>query len=139
MNNNSADEKKQTFLRYGFWIVAIILAAVAIFVVVNVIGGKASESVPSGYKFVVEDHYAKSGNGWATYYVYDSYVLVKKDGENDKGEPPMIYDIDTSKLSYNENDTTKICDTDSCYQYPKVLTTIKKLISNKFGREYTGQ
>ena len=118
-----------------------MVAAVAIYFLVHTINQKAENiMVPSGYKYVIEDHYSKSGNGWATYYIYDTYVLVKKDSEENKDELPMIYDgIDASKLNYDESDTTKICDTDSCYNYPKILTTIKKLIANKFGREYTGQ
>ena len=141
MNNDKANEKKEIWLRYGFWIIAILLAGAAIFALTKISGGGDSGlNVPSDYKFVIEDHYPKSDNTWATYYVYSNYILVKKDGESTKTEPMMIYDgIDSSKLKYDLDDTTKICDTDSCYRYPKVLTTIKKLISNKFGREYTGK
>ncbi|MBR2543272.1 hypothetical protein IKF03_01580 [Candidatus Saccharibacteria bacterium] len=139
MNNDTSNEKKENWLRYGFWVIAGLVAIVAIFVLVNMTGnGSSGPNVPSDYKFVVEDHYPKSDSTWATYYVYDNYILVKKDSEAAKNDPMMIYDgIDSTKLSYDENDTTKICDTDSCYRYPKVLTTIKKLISKKVPREYT--
>lgn len=137
MNNNDTDEKRERWLQYGFWIFAALIAVAAIFILINVTSAESGLNVPSGYKFIIEDHHPKSDNTWATYYVYDDYVLVQKDSVAAKDEPLMIYDgIDTSKLNYDENDTTKVCDADSCYHYPKALTTLKKLISKKSGREY---
>ena len=141
MNNDQtkAEDKKNKWLNYGFWIIAIALAIASILFFIGTFDHKVNEPVPSGYRFVVEDHYAKSGVGWATYYIYDSYILVRKD-DAENTQPPLIYDVaDAAKLTYDENDTVKTCDIDSCYDYPKILNTIKKLIANKFGREYTGQ
>ena len=140
MNNEpiKAENKKDKWLQCGFWVIAFALAVTAIVFFIGTFDHKVKEPVPSGYKFMVEDHYAKSGTGWATYYVYDSYILVRKD-DSENARPPMIYDVtDAAKLTYDENDTVRTCDADSCYNYPKVLNTIKKLIANKFGREYTG-
>jgi len=139
-NEQNSNEKKNKFVQYGFWIIAGIAAAVAIFLLVsNMNNDSNSANVPDGYKFVVEDHYASNGQGWATYYVYDSYVIVRKDSESSKERPMMIYDVDTASLVYKENDTTKVCDKEACYDYPKVINNIKKLISKKTGREYIGQ
>jgi len=129
--------KKERWIQYGFWFIAGILVTGVIFFLVKFLNEKTTIAVPANYNYAIEDHYSKNENLWATYYVYDSYVLVTKD--NGEDGPIMAYDFDTSILVYDEKETIKTCDKDYCYAYPKVLTTLKKLISTKFGREYTGR
>ncbi len=139
--SNLVNNNREKWLRHGFWFIAGIIAAFAVFKIYKMVTNRITLlDVPSGYDYVIEDHFAKSDTNWATYYIYGDYVLVKKDGEEEKDDPAMIYDgIGSSKLEYKEEDTVKMCDADSCFAYPEVLISIKKFIANKFGREYTGR
>lgn len=140
MNNDSTiTYKKESWLRYGFWCIAIIFVIIAVWFFVGMFNQNFS-SVPSGYKFSIEDHYAKNTSTWSTYYVYDTYVLVQDDSPEPSATPVVIYDgIDTSAFELDESDTTRTCDSDSCYEYPKVLAAVKKSIVGKPWREYTGR
>ncbi|MBQ3464681.1 hypothetical protein IJH15_00445 [Candidatus Saccharibacteria bacterium] len=138
--SNLVNNKREKWIRHGFWFIAGAFAALAIFKLYTFMNKKLDLTIPSGYDYVIEDHFAKSDTNWATYYVYGDYVLVTKDGEEEKDEPAMIYDgIGSSKLEYNEENTVKMCDSDSCFAYPEILVSIKKFIADKFGREYTGR
>lgn len=141
MNNDAImTQNKESWLRYGFWVIAVALAAFAIWFFINMFNHKLA-AVPDGYKFSIEDHYAANTATWVTYYIYDTYVLVRNDDPDSNGSSPaIIYDgVDTSKLTLDENDTTKACDSDSCYEYPKVLSSVKQSIVGKAWREYTGR
>ena len=130
--------KKEKWVRYAFWFLAGVLVAIVIAILVSFLNNKTTVRVPNGYAYAIEEHFAKNNNLWSTYYVYDNYILITKD--NGEDNPIMAYDgIGASNLSYKEGDTVRTCDEDSCFDYPKVLITIKKLIANKIGREYTGK
>ena len=138
--SNLVNHKREKWLRYGFWFFAGVLAAFVIVKLCFFINKKIDITTPSGYDYVIEDHFAKNDINWATYYVYSDYVIVKNDGEEEKDNPDMVYDgIGSSKLDYSEEKTIRMCDADTCFNYPEVLTTIKSFIANKFGREYTGK
>lgn len=134
------NNKGEKWVRYILWFIAGVLAAFGLFKVYCFITQKIDNTVPTGYDYMIEDHFAKSDVNWATYYIYSDYVAVKKDGEEEKDAPALIYDgIGSSTLTEDKEETVKKCDADSCFAYPKVLITIKNYIANKFGREYTGR
>lgn len=141
ISEESVTDKKEKFIRIGICLVAVALIGFAVWLFSGFYNEKIASPVPTNYKFMVADHYTKSGTNWATYYVYDSQILVQKDDANGNhtDDPIMAYDnVDTSELELDESDTTRICDTDSCYSCPKALVALKQLIANKYWREYTG-
>lgn len=102
--------------------------------------GEVSASVPEGYRFVVTDNYVEGSNIRTRYYVYDDKILVEDESTNDNvvSRTVMIYDsVSTSGLEYDE-ETLELCELGSCKEKPKILSTIKSLISRKIGREYIG-
>ena len=129
--------KKERWIQYGFWFLAGILVTGAMIFLFKMLNEKTTIAVPANYNYTIEDHYSKDVSLWSTYYVYDNYILVTRDDCEDR--PIMAYDVDTTTLLYDENDTVKACDKDSCYTYPRVLNAIKRAVSIKFGREYTGR
>ncbi|MBR3176020.1 hypothetical protein IKF26_01300 [Candidatus Saccharibacteria bacterium] len=136
---SNAEEKQEQWIHYGFWIVAFALAIFAAFFFVNLLDNKF-KPIPDGYRFSVTDHSTMNDKNWATYYIYDGYILVDKEVADDGSEASkaVIYDgIDTSTLELNEQDIAEFCDVDACYHYPKVIDTIKKMLVNKASREYT--
>lgn len=138
MSQDLGRYKKERWIQYGFWFIAGVLVAAVIFFLIKYLNEKTTIAVPQGYNYSIEDHYTKNEALWSTYYVYSNYILVTKDGEEDS--PIIAYDgIDTSIFGYDENDTTKACDADSCYTYPRALDAIKKYLSTKYGREYIGR
>ena len=138
MSRDMKSERKEKWVQYAFWFLAGVLVTFVIFFLIKMLCEKTTITIPPNYNYAIEDHYTKNENLWSTYYVYDDYVLVTKDTNEES--PIMAYDgIGASGLVYDENDIVESCDEDSCYEYPQVLNTIKKFISNKFGREYTGR
>ena len=138
MSRDMKSERKEKWLQYTFWFFTGVLVAFIIFYLVKMLCEKTTINIPPNYNYAIEDHYKKDEGTWSTYYVYDDYVLVTKDSNEEA--PIMAYDgIGASNLTYDESETTKTCDEDACYEYPEILDTIKKFISNKFGREYTGR
>lgn len=103
--------------------------------------GDISAAVPDGYRFSVTDNYNEGSRVRTTYYVYKDHIIVEDESfeDNAVNRALMIYDdIMTSSLSYDADDTTKVCELGACYERPKVLAVIKNLISRKVGREYMG-
>ncbi len=134
--------KKGNWLRYSFWgIAAVCLIILFSFFFNTMISGDISAAVPEGYRFSVTDNYAEKSSIRSTYYVYKDHIIVEDESFNNDevNRTLLIYDnISTSTLEYNENDTTEICELGACYQRPKVLAVIKRLISRRVGREYIG-
>lgn len=141
-SEQSITYQKEKFTRIGFWLVAIILISVAAWFFSNFFNNNVASVVPNNYKFMLVDHYTKDTDNWATYYVYDNQILVKKDSAPDATTteyPIMAYDgVNTAELEYDESSTTRVCDSDSCYSCPKALVEVRKLIANHYGREYIG-
>ena len=134
----STENNQNKAVRYIFFIIVIALVALAISLLIN-FKNNITKPVPDGYKFSVVDHTTKDTEKWATYYVYDTYIIVYKDQKNEKSKasPSLIYEgLDTSGLVLDEKSTAKTCDSDACYTYPKVLNAIKKLLVGRPSREY---
>ena len=141
-NISNVAYKKGNWMRYSFWALA---AACVIFLFSmffnTILSGDYSAPVPDGYKFAVTDHYTEGSKIRTTYYVYKDHIIVEDESiYNDiVNRTLLIYDnISTATLNLDENDTTEICELGACYQRPKVLAVIKKLISRRVGREYIG-
>ncbi|MBR3132250.1 hypothetical protein IKG33_02485 [Candidatus Saccharibacteria bacterium] len=103
--------------------------------------GEVSAAVPDNYRFSITDNYSEGSRVRTSYYVYDNEILVVDESFDDNGvnRVVLIYDsINTTSLFLDTEDTTEICELGSCAAYPKVLATIKSLISRKIGREYIG-
>lgn len=138
---DSVAYKKGNWMRYTLWALAAICIVVLIYTFVTTMNGEVSASVPDGYRFAVTNNYAEGSKARTSYYVYDDKILVVDESIDDEGlnRSVMIYDgINTTSLSLDAEDTTEICELGSCSAYPKVLATIKSLLSRKIGREYIG-
>lgn len=132
--------KKGNWMRYSLWILAAICIGVLIYTFINTVNGEVSANVPEGYRFVVTDNYIEGSNLRTRYYVYDNKILVEDESTNDNivSRTVMIYDgINTAPLNYDE-ETVELCELGACKEKPKILATIKSLISRKIGREYIG-
>ena len=102
--------------------------------------GDVSATVPEGYKFSVTDNYIEGSNIRTRYYVYDDKILAEDESiiGDHLNRSVLIYDgINTTSLQYDE-DTIEFCELGTCSEKPKILATIKSLISRKIGREYIG-
>lgn len=132
--------KKGNWMRYSLWALAAICIGVLVYSFITMMNGEVSASVPEGYKFSVTDNYVEGGNIRTRYYVYDDKILVEDEsivGDN-LNRSVLIYDgFNTSSLQYDE-ETIELCELGSCSEKPRILTTIKSLISRKIGREYIG-
>ena len=132
--------KKGNWMRYSLWALAAICIGVLIYTFINTVNGEVSANVPEGYRFVVTDNYIEGSNLRTRYYVYDNKILVEDESTNDNivSRTVMIYDgINTAPLNYDE-ETVELCELGACKEKPKILATIKSLISRKIGREYIG-
>lgn len=132
--------KKGNWMRYSLWILAAICIGVLIYTFINTVNGEVSANVPEGYRFVVTDNYIEGSGLRTRYYVYDNKILVEDESANDNivSRTVMIYDgINTASLNYDE-ETVELCELGACKEKPKILATIKTLISRKIGREYIG-
>ena len=132
--------KKGNWMRYSLWILAAICIGVLIYTFINTVNGEVSANVPEGYRFVVTDNYIEGSGLRTRYYVYDDKILVEDESANDNivSRTVMIYDgINTAPLNYDE-ETVELCELGACKEKPKILATIKTLISRKIGREYIG-
>lgn len=132
--------KKGNWMRYSLWILAAICIGVLIYTFINTVNGEVSANVPEGYRFVVTDNYIEGSSLRTRYYVYDNKILVEDESTNDNivSRTVMIYDgINTAPLNYDE-ETVELCELGACKEKPKILATIKTLISRKIGREYIG-
>ena len=133
--------KKGDWLRYTLWALATICIGVLIHTFITTMNGEVSASIPDDYRFAIVNNYAEGSKVRTSYYVYDDKILVVDESFDDDGvnRVVMIYDeISTDSLYLDSEDTTEICELGSCGAYPKVLATIKSLLSRKIGREYIG-
>ena len=132
--------KKGNWMRYSLWALTAICIGVLVYSFITMMNGEVSASVPEGYKFSVTDNYVEGSNVRSRYYVYDDKILVEDEsivGDN-LNRSVLIYDgFNTSNLQYDE-DTIELCELGSCSEKPKILATIKSLISRRIGREYIG-
>ena len=129
-------------MRYLLWALGVVCVAALITTFLNVISSDSfSASIPDGYRFYVSDNYNGDGKLRTTYYVYDNKIIAEDESfSNDKvNRTVLVYDnISTASLQYNDAETTKFCELGACIEKPKVLVTIKNLISRQTGREYIG-
>lgn len=132
--------KKGNWMRYSLWGLAGICIGILIYTFVNTMNSTVSASVPDGYRFSVTDNYIEGSNIRTNYYVYDDHILVEDESVSDNtvNRSMMIYDnINTTSLKYDE-ETMELCELGACSEKPRILATIKSLISRKIGREYIG-
>lgn len=131
--------KKGNWMRYTLWGLAAICIGFLIWTFMGTLNGDISAVVPEGYKFSVTDNYNEGSKVRTTYYVYDDKVIVEDEGfESDTvNRLVLLYeDLNTTSLEYDADDTIQLCELGACHEKPKVLVVIKKLLSNKIGREY---
>lgn len=132
--------KKGNWMRYSLWALAAICIGVLIYSFITMMNGDVSASVPEGYRFVVTDNYTEGSNVRTRYYVYDNKIIVEDESivDNTVNRSVLIYDsVNTTTLRY-DNETMELCELGTCSEKPKILATIKSLISRKIGREYIG-
>jgi hypothetical protein len=132
--------KKGNWMRYTLWALAAICIGTLIYSFITMMTGDVSASVPEGYRFSVTDNYIEGSNLRTRYYVYDDRILVEDEGITDEGvnRSVLIYDdINTTSLQY-DTETIELCELGTCSEKPRILATIKSLISRKIGREYIG-
>ena len=133
--------KKGNWMRYTLWFLAAICIGILIQTFITTINGEVSASVPDDYRFAIVNNYGEGSKVRTSYYVYKDKILVVDEsfGNSTANRSVMIYDnINTDTLYLDTDDTTEICELGSCGVYPKVLATIKSLLSRKIGREYIG-
>ena len=132
--------KKGNWMRYSLWALAAICIGVLLYSFVTMMSGDVSASVPEGYRFTVTDNYIEGSNIRTRYYVYDDRILVEDESHTNEGinRSVLIYDgINTTSLKYDD-ETMELCELGACSEKPRILATIKSLISRKIGREYIG-
>ncbi len=132
--------KKGNWMRYTLWVLAAICIGALIRTFVSTMNGEVSAAVPDGYRFSVTDNYTEGSKVRTRYYVYDDKIVVEDESiEKDKvNRTVLIYDnVNTVGLQYDE-ETIQLCELGACREKPKILATIKNLISRKIGREYIG-
>lgn len=138
---SSVAYKKGNWMRYTLWGLAVICIVVLGMTFANMMNGEISAAVPNGYRFSVTDNYLEGSNIRTTYYVYDDKIIVEDQSVDDGtvNRAVMVYDnLDTSSLTFNEEETAEICNLGTCRIRPKIISTIKKMLSKKVGREYIG-
>ena len=127
-------------MRYTLWALAAICIGTLIYSFITMMTGDVSASVPEGYRFSVTDNYIEGSNIRTRYYVYDDKILVEDESRTDEGinRSVLIYDgINTTSLQ-SDTETIELCELGACSEKPRILATIKSLISRKIGREYIG-
>lgn len=139
-NISNVAYKKGNWMRYSLWALAGICIVTLIYTFISTINGEVSATVPEGYRFSVTDNYIEGSNIRTRYYVYDDKIIVEDESTVDSkvNRSLLIYDnVSTTGLQYDD-DTIELCELGACREKPKVLVTIKRLISRKIGREYIG-
>ncbi len=139
-NISNVAYKKGNWMRYSLWALAAICIVTLIYTFISMINGEVSATVPEGYRFSVTDNYIEGSNIRTRYYVYDDKIIVEDESTVDSkvNRSLLIYDnVSTTGLQYDD-DTIELCELGACREKPKVLVTIKRLISRKIGREYIG-
>lgn len=139
---SSVAYKKGNLLRYSLWAAAAVCIAVLIINFFNIMSSSSAVTmVPEGYRFAITDDYSDGSKVRTTYYVYEDKIIVEDESfEAERANRIlMLYDgISTTSLNYDASDTADICQLGACRKKPKVLSAIKKLLSQKTGREYIG-
>lgn len=139
---SSVSYKKGNYMRYTLWSLAAICIGLLIYTFITTLNSDISANIPEGYRFSVTENYANDPNIRTSYYVYEDRILVEKESYDDHGlnRSLVMYDgVDTKNLSYDSSQDAEDCDeTNSCKARTKALTSIRKLISRKTGREYVG-
>lgn len=139
-NLSNVAYKKGNWMRYTLWALAAVCIGVLIYTFINTMSGDVSAAVPEGYRFSVTDNYTEGSSIRTRYYVYDDKIIAEDESINDNkvNRSILVYDsINTTTLTYDD-DTVELCELGSCLEKPKILATIKSLISRKIGREYIG-
>lgn len=139
-NISNVAYKKGNWMRYSLWALAAICIITLIYTFISTINGEVSAAVPEGYRFSVTDNYIEGSNIRTRYYVYDDKIIVEDESTVDGkvNRSLLIYDnVSTTGLQYDD-DTIELCELGACREKPKILATIKRLISRKIGREYIG-
>lgn len=139
-NISNVAYKKGNWMRYSLWALAGICIVTLIYTFISMMNGEVSATVPEGYRFSVTDNYIEGSNIRTRYYVYDDKIIVEDESTVDSkvNRSLLIYDnVSTTGLQYDD-DTIELCELGACREKPKVLVTIKRLISRKIGREYIG-
>ena len=133
--------KKGNWMRYTLWGLATICITILFISFFKTMDGEISAVVPEGYRFAIIDNYTEGSKVRTTYYVYDDKIFVEDESFDKEtvNRVVMVYDdVKTSTISYNPDETTKVCELGTCSDKPKALAVIKSLISRKIGREYLG-
>lgn len=139
-NLSNVAYKKGNWMRYTLWVLAAVCIGILIYTFINTMSGDVSAAVPEGYRFSVTDNYTEGSSIRTRYYVYDDKIIAEDESINDNkvNRSILVYDsINTTTLTYDD-DTVELCELGSCLEKPKILATIKSLISRKIGREYIG-
>ena len=139
-NLSNVAYKKGNWMRYTLWALAAVCIGILIYTFINTMSGDVSAAVPEGYRFSVTDNYTEGSSIRTRYYVYDDKIIAEDESINDNkvNRSILVYDsINTTTLTYDD-DTVELCELGSCLEKPKILATIKSLISRKIGREYIG-
>ncbi len=139
-NLSNVAYKKGNLMRYTLWALSAVCIGILIYTFISTMNGTVSASVPEGYRFFVTDNYIEGSKVRTRYYVYDDRILVEDEGFEDDAvnRSIMIYDnINTTSLKYDD-ETIELCELGACKEKPRILATIKALISRKIGREYIG-
>lgn len=139
-NLSNVAYKKGNWMRYTLWGLAAVCICILLYTFITTMNSNVSAAVPEGYRFVVTDNYVEGSNVRTRYYVYDNKILVEDESIDDDtvNRTIMIYDgINTVSLQYDD-ETIELCELGACREKPKILATIKRLISRKIGREYIG-
>lgn len=127
-------------MRYTLWALAAVCIGTLVYTFINTLSSDVSASVPEGYRFVVTDNYVEGSNIRTKYYVYDDKIMAEDESihDNNVNRAILVYDnINTTTLQYDD-ETIELCELGSCSEKPRILATIKSLISRKIGREYIG-
>ena len=139
-NLSNVAYKKGNWMRYTLWGLGALCISILIYTFISTLNGEVSVAVPEGYRFSVTDNYIEGSNVRTRYYVYDDKIVVEDEStdKNTVNRAVMIYDnVNTTGLRYDD-DTIELCELGACREKPKILATIKSLISRKIGREYIG-
>lgn len=139
-NISNVAYKKGNWMRYTLWGLAAVCICMLIYTFITTMNSDVSAAVPEGYRFAVTDNYVEGSSIRTRYYVYDDKILVEDESTNDNtvNRTIMIYDnVNTTSLQYDD-ETIELCELGACREKPRILATIKSLISRKIGREYIG-
>ncbi len=140
-NLSNVAYKKGNWMRYTLWVLAAFCIGILIHTFISAMNGEVSAPIPEDYRFAIVNNYAEGSKVRTSYYVYDDKILVVDESfdDNTVHRAVLIYDdVNTDTLYLDSEDTAEICELGSCGSYPKVLKTIKSLLSRKVGREYIG-